>query len=38
MISAIWFYGRQRKSNYAKEHSQHLESVLNLPQNGCVCL
>ena len=31
IISAIWFYGRQRKSMYAKEHAQHLESVLRFP-------
>ncbi len=29
-ISAIWFYGRQRKSVYVKANSQYLEQVLAL--------
>jgi hypothetical protein len=29
-VSAVWFYGRQRKSLYVKEHSQYLEQVLAL--------
>ena len=31
VISSIWFYGRQRKSEYSKSHAQYLESVLHLP-------
>ncbi len=34
LISSIWFYGRQRKSEYSKEHAQYLESVLHLPDSG----
>ena len=34
LISSIWFYGRQRKSQYSKEHAQYLESVLHLPDSG----
>jgi len=33
IISAIWFYGRQRKSMYAKDHAQHLESILQFPDS-----
>jgi K+ transporter len=29
-ISAIWFYGRQRKGQYVKANSQYLEQVLSL--------
>ncbi len=37
IVSAIWFYGRQRKNTYAKAHAQHLESVLHPPVDGWVC-
>ena len=33
LISSIWFYGRQRKSEYSKVHAQYLESVLHLPDS-----
>ena len=33
LISSIWFYGRQRKGEYAKEHAQFLEGVLHLPDS-----
>ena len=36
LISAVWFYGRLRKSAYLKDHAQALESVLKLaPAPGC---
>ncbi|CAL8468147.1 g7686 [Coccomyxa elongata] len=35
-ISAIWFYGRQRKTEYVKANSKYLEQVLAVapPSNG----
>ena len=33
LVSSIWFYGRQRKSEYSKAHAQYLESVLHLPDS-----
>lgn len=36
LISAIWFYGRQRKSDNLKEHALQLENLLRpLPAAGC---
>jgi K+ transporter len=34
IISAIWFYGRQRKNLYLKSNAQRLESILKLPEDN----
>jgi K+ transporter len=36
LISAVWHYGRQRKSDHLKEHALQLESLLRAaPAAGC---
>lgn len=34
IVSAIWFYGRDKKSEYAKKNALYLEQVLSLPPPG----